>query len=64
MPDPRVGGVMPICCLEDFEIRALESVMKRLFTENRMNGDEMRDCAQKIEGVLRTIKDTEEAIPS
>jgi hypothetical protein len=54
---------MPTCYLEDYEIRALEAVMVRLFTENRMSGDIMRDNAQKIEGVLRSIKQTEISEP-
>jgi tRNA threonylcarbamoyladenosine modification (KEOPS) complex Cgi121 subunit len=49
---------MPFCYLDDFEIAALERVMKRLYTEQRMDADCMRDCAHTISAVLRTIKDT------
>lgn len=39
--------------LEESDIRKLRAVAKRLYTEDRMNGDEMRDAAQIIDGVIR-----------
>ena len=44
------------------QIRALRRVMKRLFTEDRMDGNDMRDAAQTIEAVLRRVEEIE--IPS
>lgn len=38
------------------QLRRLDTVAKRLFTENRMNGDEMRDAAQTIEAVTRVVR--------
>ena len=43
----------------DQDLKLVESVMKRLFTEQRMTADEMRDAAQKLEAFLRTTRNTE-----
>ena len=41
-------------CLEPFQVRRLRALALRLFREERMDGDEMRNGAQLIESVLRT----------
>ncbi len=40
------------------QIARLERISKRLFTENRMDGDQMRDAAQTIEAVIRIVRQT------
>lgn len=40
----------------DNAIRMIREVMDRLFTENRMNGDEMRDAAHKLWLALEEMK--------
>lgn len=39
-------------CLSRGQVAALERVMLRLYSERRMTGDDMRDAAQTIQGVL------------
>lgn len=39
--------------IEDGHMNTLERLAKRLFTENRMDGDEMRDAAQALDGIRR-----------
>lgn len=43
--------------LEVTELAKLHAVAKRLYTEDRLNGDEMRDLAHTIEGALRHALD-------
>ncbi len=38
--------------IEGAQLRRLADVALRLFTEQRMNGDQMRDAAQVIEAAL------------
>lgn len=38
--------------IERAKLRRLRAVASRLYTENRMNGDEMRDLAHTITAVL------------
>jgi len=40
-------------CIEPEHLERLKAVAKRLYTENRMNGDEMRDAAHGIMSVVR-----------
>jgi len=42
--------------IDEQELATLRSCAKRLFTENRMNGDEMRDMAQLISAVLYNVE--------
>jgi len=42
--------------LEDFQINALRNLSKRLYTENRMHGDEMRDWAQTLRVIVEDIE--------
>jgi hypothetical protein len=43
--------------IDSEQLARLERVKKRLFTEMRMGGDEMRDAAQAIDGVVRGCRD-------
>lgn len=45
--------------LSDEEIKILMSVRKRLHSEERMNGDEMRDLGHAIDHVVRSAKNNE-----
>ena len=38
--------------IERHELELIRRVMKRLYSENRLKGDEMRDLAQLLEYVL------------
>ena len=40
-------------------LKTLEQIKSRLFTENRMNGDEMRDAAQAIDYIIRIVRELE-----
>jgi hypothetical protein len=42
--------------IEEDGLRKIERVAKRLYTENRMNGDEMRNAAQLLDGVVRVAR--------
>lgn len=50
---------MKFYVIEEGELAKLRSVAKRLFTENRMNGDEMRDAAQALDYVVRQAEQIE-----
>lgn len=39
--------------ISKLEIARLQAVASRLFTENRMDGDDMRNAAQAIDAVTR-----------
>jgi len=41
--------------IDEQEVAALRGCAKRLFTENRMSGDDMRDMAQLITAILRNV---------
>lgn len=40
-------------CIEPQHLESLKAIAKRLYTENRMNGDEMRDAAHGIMVAVR-----------
>jgi hypothetical protein len=42
--------------IEDSQIKALERIKTRLYSENRMTGDEMRDMAQTLDAIIEQIK--------
>jgi hypothetical protein len=42
--------------IDEDQVARLERLMKRLYTENRMNGDEMRDAAHTINAVVSTVR--------
>lgn len=42
--------------IEDGDVAKIRRVMKRLYTENRMNGDDMRDAAQTLQSVVDTAE--------
>ncbi len=43
--------------IEETDVERVERVMRRLFTETRLNGDEMRDLAQALEIVSRHVRE-------
>jgi hypothetical protein len=43
--------------IEEDQLQKLESVAKRLYSEIRMSGDEMRDSAHRISGVVRLSRE-------
>ena len=43
--------------VEGESLMAVERVARRLFTETRMNGDEMRDAAQLLDLFCRRVRD-------
>jgi len=52
-------GLMKHYMIDEAQIEILHDLAKRLFTENRMDGDEMRVSAQIIESVLNVAKQLE-----
>jgi len=46
---------VPEIFLEDYQVDALRNLSKRLYTENRMHGDEMRDWAQTLRLIVEDI---------
>lgn len=44
---------MSLYYIETLHLEQLKAVAKRLYTERRMTGDEMRDLAHTIEAVTR-----------
>lgn len=47
-------GVVPIhYCIEPGHLEQIRSFVKRLYTEQRMNGDEMRDAAHTLMSIVR-----------
>jgi hypothetical protein len=54
MSDETHGGQKPEFYIMEVEhLERLKTVAKRLYTEDRMNGDEMRDAAHGIMSVVR-----------
>lgn len=51
---------MKVLLPEPWQLEGLRRVMKRLYSEDRMTGDEMRDAAQTIEAILRTETDLDD----
>jgi hypothetical protein len=45
--------------IEEADLGQLETISKRLFTEERMNGDKMRDFAQVLALIVRRCKELE-----
>lgn len=43
--------------IDSEQVEKLECLMRRLYTENRMDGDEMLYAAQLIDSILRNITD-------
>lgn len=43
--------------VEEGQLRKLERIAKRLYTENRMNGDEMRDAAHAISSIVSVARE-------
>jgi hypothetical protein len=43
-------------CLETHHLETLRQIAKRLYSENRMHGDEMRDTAQALDAIIRQIE--------
>lgn len=50
---------MKLYVIEDADLARLKGVATRLFSEMRMNGDEMRDAAQAVSYVSRTAEQFE-----
>jgi hypothetical protein len=50
---------MKFYAIEEGDLAKVRGVAKRLFTETRMNGDEMRDAAQALDYVLRQAGEIE-----
>ena len=50
---------MKLFVIEEGAVRAIERAAKRLYTENRMNGDEMRDLAQMLDRIARRSREVE-----
>lgn len=44
------------CILEDWQLATLKALSKRLYTENRMDGDTMRNYAQALDAMIRDIE--------
>lgn len=40
--------------IERWQVERLQGLATRLFSENRMDGDEMRNAGQLVEGILRS----------
>ena len=49
-PAPKFYGVT------EQDLRVVERVMKRLFTEDRMDGNDMRDAAQDLQAFLHIAR--------
>jgi len=45
--------------IDEDQLNALRRLATRLHTENRMNGDEMRDAGHTIEGITRIVEQIE-----
>jgi hypothetical protein len=45
--------------IDDDQLRALENVQRRLHSEERMYGEEMRDLGHKLESVVRVCRELE-----
>lgn len=50
---------MKFYVIEEGDLAKVRGVAKRLFTENRMNGDEMRDAAQALDYMARQAEELE-----
>lgn len=45
--------------IEEGQLRVLKRLSRRLFTEQRMDGNEMRDAAQTLEAIVRVVQELE-----
>lgn len=45
--------------IEEGQLRVLKRLSRRLFTEQRMDGNEMRDTAQSLEAIVRVVQELE-----
>lgn len=54
-------GTTPFVIVERVQLRRLRAVATRLYSENRLGGDEMRDLAHTITSVLDQSLDLPEA---
>lgn len=41
--------------IERWQVERIKKLSERLFTENRMNGDEMRDWAEKLRLIVEDV---------
>jgi len=46
-------------CIQESDLTQMEVIAKRLFTEERMDGDKMRDFAQVLSLIVRRCKEIE-----
>lgn len=44
--------------ISETDLSRIRFVMKRLYMEDRMTGDEMRDCAHKLECAVRNAEES------
>jgi len=44
------------CLISKVDLDRLEKIGSRLYTENRLNGDEMRDIAQTLSATVRICR--------
>lgn len=42
------------------ELDSLREIAKRLYSQNHLSGDDMRDLAQRLDGILRSAVPLEE----
>lgn len=56
-----VGDEHAFFLISSSELSALERLSKRLFTEECMNGNEMRDAAQVLESIVRVTRQMPES---
>lgn len=45
--------------IDSAQLRALDALRLRLYTENRMDGNEMRDAAHMLSALLRRVHDVD-----
>jgi hypothetical protein len=45
--------------IDDGQLRLLRKLKSRLHTEERMNGDEMRDWGHELEAIVRIVEQLE-----
>lgn len=45
--------------IDDGQLRALEVLQKRLHSEVRMDGNEMRDAGHTLESIVRVVRELE-----
>jgi hypothetical protein len=48
---------MKLYVIEEGQLNMLRKAAKRLYTENRMDGDAMRDMAQALDAIVRVCED-------